>query len=213
MRHTGIPLYEPLIQNDLLIGGIILLGIFMLALLKQPRSLALTSLQGIFNDDHFFAKNATIGDHVKHYLLLILSIIGISLVITKHFSTYVTWSNLSTICLYICSFIAAKLLAMNFYFRLFFGKRSREFLYQYVSLIIIIGLFCYMGYVIMQFSPLIPPIIVIATIGVISICCNLLVFYILLKDFFNKSFLTFHFILYLCTLEILPILVVIKWAI
>lgn len=211
MRHTGIPLPEPLINNDLLICFVAGLGIAMLVLLKQPRSLVFTSLAGIISNDAFYAKNATIGDHIKHYILLALSIIGISLYATKSFlPTQFSTIQISTIGIGISGYLLAKLLLMNGYFRLFFGAKSRELIYQYISLIITLGFVCFAGYVLLQFSPSIPSIVIHAIIGLTSIVCALLIIYILFKDFFNKVFLFFHFILYLCTFEILPVLVVLK---
>jgi hypothetical protein len=211
MRHAGIPLPEPLINNDLLIGIVVTLGVAMLVLLKQPRSLVLSSLAGVITTDGFFAKNATIGEYAKHYILLVLSVLGLSLYATKLFTPLqFEWKQIGLTFIGICSFLVVKLLLMNVYFRLFFGKKSRELLYQYISLIIIIGIVAYFGYTLLQYAPLIPPIIIHTIIGIICVCCALLVIYILFKDFFNRPYLFFHFILYLCTLEILPILAIAK---
>lgn len=211
MRHIGIPLPEPLINYDMLIGLVVIVGVAMLVLLKQPRSLAITSIASIFNNDTFFAKNATIGDHVKHYILLALSIVGASLFIAKLFiPNHFCIPIIGKIALSICCFLGAKLFLMTSYFSLFFGRRHKTLIYQYISLIIVLGLTCYLGYVLLQFSPHIPLSFILTIIAIIGIAITLATIYILLKDFFNRPYLIFHFILYLCTLEILPALVIIK---
>lgn len=211
MRHTGIPLPEPLINYDMLIGLVVIVGVAMLALLKQPRSLAITSIASIFNNDTFFAKNATIGDHIKHYILLALSIVGASLFIAKLFiPNHFCIPLIGKIALSICCFLGAKLFLMTSYFSLFFGRRHKTLIYQYISLIIVLGFTCYIGYVLLQFSPFIPLSFILTIIAIIGIAITLATIYILLKDFFNRPYLIFHFILYLCTLEILPALVIIK---
>lgn len=211
MRHLGIPLPEPLINYDLLLGLVVSMGVAMLVLLKQPRSLVFTSLASIFNNDTFFAKNATIGDHVKHYILLALSIVGASLFIAKLFiPNHFCIPLIGKIALSICCFLGAKLFLMTSYFSLFFGQRHKTLIYQYISLIIVLGLTCYLGYVLLQFSPHIPLSCILTVIAIIGIAITLATIYILLKDFFNRPYLIFHFILYLCALEILPALVIIK---
>lgn len=211
MRYIGIPLPEPLINYDILIGLVVIVGVAMLVLLKQPRSLAITSIASIFNNDTFFAKNATIGDHVKHYILLTLSIVGASLFIAKLFiPNHFCIPLIGKIALSICCFLGAKLFLMTSYFSLFFGRRHKTLIYQYISLIIVLGLTCYLGYVLLQFSPHIPLSFILTVIAIIGIAITLATIYILLKDFFNRPYLIFHFILYLCTLEILPALVIIK---
>ena len=214
MRHIGIPLPEPLINYDMLIGLVVIVGVAMLVLLKQPRSLAITSIASIFNNDTFFAKNATIGDHVKHYILLALSIVGASLFITKLFiPNHFCIPLIGKIALSICCFLGAKLVLMTSYFSLFFGRRHKTLIYQYISLIIVLGFTCYIGYVLLQFSPFIPLPFILTIVAIIGLCITLAMIYILLKDFFNRGYLIFHFILYLCTLEILPILAIIKWVV
>ena len=214
MRHIGIPLPEPLINYDMLIGLVVIVGVAMLVLLKQPRSLAITSIASIFNNDTFFAKNATIGDHVKHYILLALSIIGASLFIAKLFiPNHFCVPLIGNIALSICCFLGAKLVLMTSYFSLFFGRRHKTLIYQYISLIIVLGFTCYIGYVLLQFSPFIPLPFILTIVAIIGLCITLAMIYILLKDFFNRGYLIFHFILYLCTLEILPILAIIKWVV
>jgi hypothetical protein len=214
MRHIGIPLPEPLINYDMLIGLVVIVGVAMLVLLKQPRSLAITSIASIFNNDTFFAKNATIGDHVKHYILLALSIVGASLFINKLFiPNHFCIPLIGKIALSICCFLGAKLFLMTSYFSLFFGRRHKTLIYQYISLIIVLGFTCYIGYVLLQFSPFIPLPFILTIVAIIGLCITLAMIYILLKDFFNRGYLIFHFILYLCTLEILPILAIIKWVV
>lgn len=214
MRHIGIPLPEPLINYDMLLGLVVILGVAMLVLLKQPRSLVIASIASIFNNDTFFAKNATIGDHAKHYILLTLSIIGSSLLATKLiFPSQFSLVQIGIIAIGIGSFLAIKILLMTAYFSLFFGVRYKTLIYQYISLVIVLGFTCYLGYILLQFSPLIPLPLILTIIAIIGICITLAMIYILLKDFFNRGYLIFHFILYLCTLEILPILAIIKWVV
>ncbi len=211
MRYPGIPLPEPTINNDLLTSIIVVLGVSMLVLLKQPRSLVLSSISGIISNDSFFAKNATIGDHIKHYILLVISLLGLSFYAVQLYQPFAyKWEQIGFTFLAFCSFFAIKLILMNIYFRALFGKKYRELIYQYISLIIIIGFGGLFGYILLQYAPLFPPIIVHACIAIICLCCALLEFYILIKDFFNRAFLIIHFILYLCTLEIMPLLIIAK---
>ena len=213
MRHTGIPLPEPLINNDLLIVLVVLLSIAMLVPLKREKSLVYTSIASIFNRDPFFAKNATIGDHIQHYMLLFFSIVGLSLYAIQSIKPlHFTWTEVGLCSAGISSFVITKLLLMHIYFSLFFGKMSRMLIYQYISLIITLGIAGFIGFIFLRYAPLIPPAFIHGITGTISLCCGLTVIFVLLRDFFNRACLFFHFILYLCTLEILPILAAIKWT-
>lgn len=211
MRHEGIPLPEPIIANDLIISIVVAISVAILVLLKQNRCLVFSSLRSLLNeDDYFFIKNATAGDFFQHYTLLLCSIIGTSLYAATIFTPQPTWEHIGFIALGITAFLFLKTLAMYCYFSLFFGKKAKSFTQQYISLTIVLGTCCFIGYILLQFAPSIPPIGIHISIAIIGVIYYLSILCILIRDFFNRLHLIFHFILYLCTLEILPILTIAK---
>jgi hypothetical protein len=211
MRHSGIPLPEPVINNNLLIGIVVFLGLVILLLLTQPRSLLKNSIMGLSNHSDHWAKNATAGDLFRNYLLFLFSIAGLSLYASKVIMPqYITWEKIGIIYLGISVFLATKILLTHLYLKLFFGKDSQLYTFHYINLSILLGISSYVSFIFLQFSPFISPLIIHIVMAIISICYVLIFVYLLFKLFFNKACLFFHFILYLCTLEILPILAIAK---
>lgn len=211
MRHNGVPIPELLVDNNLLIGIVVLVGITILLLLTQPRSLLKNSITSLFSHSDYWAKNATAGDSFKHYFLFLISIIGTSLYASKVFMPqYFTWEKIGFIYLGICSFFFIKIILTRLYLNLFFGRSSQLYTLHYINLSILLGIASYVSFVFLHFSPLITPIIIHVIMGLICLCYVLIFVYLLFKLFFNKACLFFHFILYLCTLEILPILAIAK---
>ena len=211
MRHSGIPLPEPLVDNNLLIGIVVFLGVATLLLLTQPRSLLKNSIASFFSHSDYWAKNATAGDLFKHHSLFFICIAGMSLYASKVFMPqYFTWEKMGFIYLGVSVFFILKITLTRLYLSLFFGKNSQLYTLHYINLSILLGIAAYVSFVFLHFSPLINPVIIHVIMGIISSCYVLFFAYLLFKLFFNKACLFFHFILYLCTLEILPILVIAK---
>lgn len=212
-RHIGIPLYQSPIDNDFIIVVSVMVCLAIIALIRQRNSIFIVSLQRLFSSDLFFVGKITLSDHFQQYALLFLSTIGASL-LCLHIPivpapTYATIGMLFGGTL---GFFLLKVMLMQLYFRLFFSNRIQLFIFQYISIFIAWGICCFLGFILLHFSPLIPPIFSYVILATASILYQLTVFYILFRHFFSRIDLIFHFILYLCTLELMPIFFLLKWV-
>lgn len=212
MRHAGIPLPEHVINNDLLFGILLLISMSMLLLLRNRQSLFTSSLHSIYDNNLFFAGKITMGDQLQQYTLLTLSIVGISFFATRVLYHQPSWQAIGITFTGICLYFLIKLCLMQGYFRLFFGNNIQEFMYKYTSLNIVLGIGCFVAYIGLIYAPLIPPICFYTFLVFLSVIFFISITYILFQHFFNRPCLIFHFILYLCTLELLPVLLLVKWA-
>lgn len=213
MRYAGIPLPADIINNNLLISTLVLISMVMLLLLRERQSLFISSLQSVFSNEIFFAGKITFGDQLQQNLLLVLSLVGISFFSASTLYAHPSWSNIGLILAGLILFFLLKIGIMQAYFRLFFGKRIQEFMYKYTSLTIVFGISCFIAFLLQLYAPLVPQLLLHSFLVFMLVIYSLSVTYILFRHFFNRPCLIFHFILYLCTLEILPILILLKWAI
>ena len=212
MRHIGIPLPPMAVQPDVQMGIILFISMAMLLLLRNRQSLFVSSLRSIYDKNLFFAGKITMGDQVQQYTLLILSITGFSLLATHQLYAQPTWGTMGLIFAGICLYYLLKIGIMQTYFRFFFGNNVLEFLYKYTSLTIVMGIGCFGAYIGLTYAPLVPNILLYTLLVFLSVIYFLSIIYILFQHFFNRPCLIFHFILYLCTLELLPVLLLVKWV-
>ena len=212
-RHVGIPLTDTLLNSDTSVSISFLVCISILLLFKQRNSIFSASLQSVFTGDLFFIGKITIGDQIQQYILLLLSLFGISLLGAYTLKAeQCSWSIIGIGFAGITTYMLFKIILMQAYFRLFFGNRIQTFIYKYISLTIMVGIVCFFAFIILLYAPLIPSTIIYVLIAAILLAYAVSIFYILFRHFFCRGDLIFHFILYLCTLEILPLLFLIKWA-
>ena len=108
------------------------------------------------------------------------------------------------------AFIMLKLTIMRGYFSCFYGKKANTILNQYVRLVALGGIFSFIAFILLRFTPNSTHIVWSILTLIFYIIISLSYCYLLFKYFFNRFELTLHFILYLCTLEILPLLVAYK---
>lgn len=211
MRYTGIPLPENTIHNDTLISTIILISVVILLLIKQRQSLFTSLLSNLYSNNSFLTGKITFADQLQQYTLLAVSLLGTSLFIAYTLHTFY-WQSIAYLFALLVTYMGLKIIAMQAYLKLFFGHNIQEFTYKYVTLTILLGINCFLVFILLKYAPLIPVHFLYGYVLLIALTYMLSVFYILFRHFFYRISLIFHLILYLCTLEILPILVVLKWA-
>lgn len=212
-RHIGIPLYQSPVDNDFIIVVTVMVCLAIITLIRQRNSIFITSLQRLLSSDLFFVGKITVSDHLQQYALLILSTLGASLLCLQlPIFPAPTYSTIGMLFGGILSFFLLKAIVMQMYFRLFFSNRIQLFIFQYISISITWGICCFLGFILLQFAPLIPPAFSYTILLISSILYQLTVFYILFRHFFCRIDLIFHFILYLCTLELMPIFFLLKWV-
>ncbi len=211
-RHLGIPLYHASINSDLIIAVTLAVCFAIILLIKQRNSIFISSLKSLFSSDLFFTGKITTSDHLQQYSLLLLSSFGASLLGLHIPNVPATYSTVGLIFLGILGFFLLKILLMQLYFRLFFRSRIQLFIFQYISIAVAWGIGCLIGFILLQFAPLISPVFTYFLLLITSILYQLTVFYILFRHFFGRVDLIFHFILYLCTLELMPIFLLAKWV-
>lgn len=153
----------------------------------------------------------TLMEHSIQIFMLIIGLLGYSLLFLQTFVPH-TFSYELFFILYaaLLAFIMLKLTIMRMYFSCFYGKKSNNILNQYVRLVAIGGIFSFIAFILLRFTPNATHIAWNVITIIFYIIISLSYCYLLFKYFFNRFELTLHFILYLCTLEILPLLVAYK---
>ncbi len=153
----------------------------------------------------------TLREHSIQIFTLIVGLLGYSLFFLQQIKPF-TFSYELFFVFYaaLLSFVIIKLLCMRLYFSCFYGKKSNNILNQYTRLISIGGIFSFIMFVFLRFSPEATHLVWISLALVSYVIIFLSYCYLLFKYFFGRLELILHFILYLCTLEILPLLVVQK---
>ena len=153
----------------------------------------------------------TLREHFIQIFILVIGLLGYSLLFLQTAKPN-TFSYELFFIFYaaLSAFIMLKLTIMRTYFSCFYGKKSNNILNQYVRLIAIGGIFSFIAFILLRFTPNSTHIVWSISTLIFYIIISLSYCYLLFKYFFNRFELTLHFILYLCTLEILPLLVAYK---
>ena len=153
----------------------------------------------------------TFREHFIQFFILVIGLLGYSLVCLQLAIPNTFSSKLFFIFYAILSaFLMLKLTIMRGYFSCFYGKKANTILNQYVRLVAFGGIFSFIAFILLRFTPESTHIIWNILTIIFYVIISLSYCYLLFKYFFNRFELTLHFILYLCTLEILPLLVAYK---
>lgn len=150
----------------------------------------------------------TLGEHIIQTSSLIIGLIGFSFLFSEYLlpNTF-NMVQFVTILSMILVFILLKLLCMKIYFSCFYGIRSNNIINQYIRLISIAGILSFFTFILLKYTPEEIHIIWNILIIIFYIIISVSYCYLLFKYFYNRIELSLHFILYLCTLEILPVIV------
>ncbi len=120
------------------------------------------------------------------------------------------WHIFGYLALFISLYFAAKYIVLRMYLFTFFTSIKKNAIKQYFSIIFYTGLIGFYVFIALVFTPNNIHYYVLFSYTIVVVLMVLLTFYVLYRTFFNKIDLIFYFILYLCTLEILPLLLLIK---
>jgi hypothetical protein len=153
----------------------------------------------------------TLREYFVQTLLMVVGIAGATLFLLQYlFPFSFTSTDFMMGGAFLLGLLLVKLLCMKIYFSCFYGKRANIILSQYTRLVGVTGLATFFYFIFLRFTPefthVVWFILFLLTIlfVIISYC------YLLFKYFFGRIGLILHFILYLCALEILPVLVIRK---
>ena len=153
----------------------------------------------------------TLREHSIQIFTLIIGLLGFSLLFLQIARPFIFSYKLFFIFYALLSaFLMLKLTIMRMYFSCFYGKKANTILNQYVRLVAIGGIFSFITFVLHRFTPENTHIVWNVLTIIFYVTISLSYCYLLFKYFFGRLELTLHFILYLCTLEILPLLVAYK---
>lgn len=148
-----------------------------------------------------------------HFTTLILSLfalMGYASMILSLIPAPENWTNLTLSMVATALFIGVKYLVVYIFTNTMFSGVERNFLSRYHQFTLIFGLICYAGRMILSFSIDSTPhnaLIVSIIIGVLyCICATYMFFTTFMADFR----LIFRLFLYLCTLEIIPVVAFVK---
>ena len=148
---------------------------------------------------------------LRRGLLLVYAVIGSSLFfVTLLGEDGASWKAIGITAAAFTAFMCVKLLMLSTFMATFFPRKRSLFVSQYLTLVLYFGLFLFAAFAGLHFTPqaLHLPILVVVAAGVLAMCAWLL--YLFFKTFFDQGGYFFYFILYLCTLEILPLMLLFK---
>ncbi|MBP5318704.1 MAG: DUF4271 domain-containing protein [Paludibacteraceae bacterium] len=204
--HEGLPLHENFFHSDQVISFIWCFFLYVcFAYAVERRSTGgKRHFAPLFGTDN---RHLTLREIIRRGLLLIFAVFGYSFFFTNLLKDGGHWQVIGISAGVFVSFLVFKYLLLSVYLATFFPKARTNFVSQYFTMILFFGLFLFLAFIGLQFmpQPVHLPILAIVAIGVLVLCGWLL--YLFFKTFFNKSQYFFYFILYLCTLEILPLMI------
>jgi hypothetical protein len=153
----------------------------------------------------------TFREHFIQGFTFFIGMIGFSLLLSEYFQPYTfSYSTFLIFCAAILAYVLIKVLCMRVYFSCFYGKRANNILNQHIRLVGLAGIISFVCFIFVRFTPVSTHVVWYAIAILSYVLIALSYCYLLFKYFFNRFELTLHFILYLCTLEILPLLVAYK---
>ena len=197
-------------SNITIISIFLAVCISLTYLFKEKDNFVFRQLVSAFGYYYRYQK-LTFREHFIQSFILIIGLLGYSLFFLQHVVPFTFSSKLFFIfCTVLLVFVMLKLTIMRMYFSCFYGKEANNILNQYVRLIAIGGIFSFIAFILLRFTPETTHIVWNILTIIFYIIISLSYCYLLFKYFFNRFELTLHFILYLCTLEILPLLVAYK---
>ena len=199
-------------SNNVIISIFLAVCISLTYLFKEKDNFVFRQLVSAFGYYYRYQK-LTFREHFIQGFTFFIGVIGFSLLLSQYFQPYTfSFSTFLIFCAAILGYVFVKMLCMRMYFSCFYDKRANNILNQHIRLLGIAGIISFVCFIFLKFTPEITHVIWYAITLLSYILISLSYCYLLFKYFFNRIELTLHFILYLCTLEILPLLVAYKAA-
>lgn len=153
----------------------------------------------------------TFREHSIQIFTMVIGLLGYSLFFLQTAKPFIFSYKLFLIFYAVLSVaLMLKLTIMRVYFSCFYGKKANTILNQYVRLLGLGGIFSFITFILLRFTPEATHIVWNILTIIFYVTISVSYCYLLFKYFFGRLELTLHFILYLCTLEILPLLVAYK---
>lgn len=193
--------------NITIISIFLVICVLLTLMFKEKDNFVFRQLVSAFGYYYRYQK-LTLGEHIIQTSSLIIGLIGFSFLFSEYLlpNTF-NMVQFVTILSMILVFILLKLLCMKIYFSCFYGIRSNNIINQYIRLISIAGILSFFTFILLKYTPEEIHIIWNILIIIFYIIISLSYCYLLFKYFYSRIELSLHFILYLCTLEILPVIV------
>ena len=197
-------------SNNVIISIFLAVCISLTYLFKEKDNFVFRQLVSAFGYYYRYQK-LTFREHFIQGFTFFIGVIGFSLLLSQYFQPYTfTFSTFLIFSAAILGYVLVKVLCMRVYFSCFYGKRANNILNQHIRLVGIAGIISFVCFIFVRFTPETIHIIWYVITILSYILISLSYCYLLFKYFFNRFELSLHFILYLCTLEILPLLVAYK---
>lgn len=209
IRFDGIPRVQEFFKNDIFISLILLFAVFIGLIISSQRKARIKYLDKLLNANNK-QQTLTIREYGDQLVLGIFAIIGYSLFACESFFGKGNWETLGICAGGFVLFLIAKYTLLYWYIRTFFPTKQTRIVKLYETLLNLTGLIAFCGYVCVVFMPHIFLPYIYGLLILIAVAFCVTVIYIFFTRFFNKHGLILRLILYLCTLEILPIAVLIK---
>ena len=197
-------------SNITIISIFLAVCISLTYLFKEKDNFVFRQLVSAFGYYYRYQK-LTFREHFIQGFTFFIGVIGFSLLLSQYFQPYTfSFSTFLIFSAAILGYVLVKMLCMRVYFSCFYDKRANNILNQHIRLLGIAGIISFVCFIFLKFTPESTHIIWYAITILSYVLISLSYCYLLFKYFFNRFELTLHFILYLCTLEILPLLVAYK---
>lgn len=206
-----MPLTQPIFNSSLYITFVMLFfvvfGIFIYNYHKSKFNIIAT----IFTPESVRSFNAPVPNTAfSSILLAFFALIGYATMLL-----YITKleQNLTNLAICLASsllFIAIKIPIISLFFKTFYDKKASGFISRYYKLTVLFGIICFIGGMFISYTFGASKLSIWITTIIISILYCASISYIFISTFFENKVSFLRLFLYLCTLEILPLIVLIN---
>lgn len=206
-----MPLYQPIFNSSLYITFVLLFFVAIGGFIYSFHKSRFNILSTIYTPESIRSFNAPVPNtSLTSIIMAVFAAIGYASLLL-----YITRWEQSLVNLAVCLavsvlFFAVKIPFMALFFNTFYNKKSNGFISRYYKLTVLFGILCFIGVMLLSytFNASISAVWIITS--VISVLYCISVSYIFISTFFENRGSFLRLFLYLCTLEILPIAVLVK---
>ncbi|MCQ2337104.1 MAG: DUF4271 domain-containing protein [Paludibacteraceae bacterium] len=206
-----MPLTHPIFNSNLYITFVMLFFVVFGMFIYNYHKSKFNIIATIFTPESVRSFNAPVPNTAfSSVLLAFFALIGYATMLLYVTQMEQTLTNLAICLATSLLFIAIKIPIISLFFNTFYVKKAGGFISRYYKLTVLFGVICFIGGMFISYTfgaSKMSIWIITLTIGVLY-CAS--VSYIFISTFFENKGSFLRLFLYLCTLEILPLMVLIN---
>ncbi len=206
-----MPLYQPIFNSSLYITFVLLFFVAIGGFIYNFHKSKLNILSTIYTPESVRNFNAPVPNtSLTAVIMAVFAVIGYASLLL-----YITRWEQSLVNLELCLavsvlFFTVKIPFVALFFNTFYGKRSNGFISRYYKHTVLFGNLCIVGVMMLSYTLSTSTSTVWIITSIISILYCISISYIFISTFFENRGSFLRLFLYLCTLEILPVPVLVK---